>query len=177
MMYPGIPERTALNWQHRANGADYAAELAQVRAAKPDAPKPPGADHVAKVKKAADTWNEMAKAVRALYDNAMNWIAAGEEIDRQLEQMAKFTADSNTAMAVYVGRQFDAIRAYEEETAAIGMTRGELVALEVQRQAEIRDLRLSLEISVIHTAADRLASGLHADEGGIPEHAGEVALA
>ncbi len=105
-------------------------------------PKPPSADDNAKVKKAADTWNEFAAAIKAVYENALAWEVAGQQIEKQQADIAAAVADGNTAMAVYVDKQGEVVRAYEDQTDAIGATAEQLNAIELARQAEIRDLRL-----------------------------------
>jgi len=61
---------------------------------RPDAPKPPSAEHTTKVKKAADTWNEMAAAVRRAYENALNWELAGQKIEDQLNAISAAYAEA-----------------------------------------------------------------------------------
>lgn len=105
-------------------------------------PTPPSSDDTSKVKKAADTWSEFSAAIKAAYENALNWEIAGQQIAKQQEDIAAAIADSNTAMALYVDAQLQAVRGYDEQTRAIGATEQELSDLELARQAEIRDLRL-----------------------------------
>ncbi len=61
---------------------------------RPDAPKPPSAEHTTKVKKAADTWNEMAAAVKRAYENALNWELAGQKIEDQLNAISAAYAEA-----------------------------------------------------------------------------------
>lgn len=111
------------------------------RVDRPDAPSGPSGS-TTKVKKAADTWNEFAAAIKRVHDNAENWAKTELEIIKQQETLNKAIADGNTSMAVYVDKQSEAVRTYDEQTTAIGKTAEELNALELARQAEIRDMRL-----------------------------------
>ena len=93
-------------------------------------------------KKTADAFAGMKDAVTRLYDDAMNWIRAGEEIEEQQRAADEAYADAILTLRDLLDAKQEEIDTYERETAAIGKTRQELAALEIRRQAEIRDLRL-----------------------------------
>lgn len=97
----------------------------------------------AATKKAGDEFKKLSESIKASSrEVADGWSRAGDEVIEQLERIFDLVDDARVAMSLYVGAQFETIRAYEDQTAAIGKTRAELAAMEVARQAEIRDLRL-----------------------------------
>lgn len=104
--------------------------------------KAPVAALGAETKKTADLAKEMNAEFKRLYDQAQSNIQAVEDLWEAEEKLNAEIAAASTAMASYVGAQFDAVRAYDEQTAAIGRTRQELAEMDLARQREIRDLRL-----------------------------------
>lgn len=96
----------------------------------------------AAAKKTADDFKELYEQAQSNIQGMQDYWAELERVEEAERAVAEAIADANTAMAVHVDAQLEAVRTYEAETAAIGMTRQALADMAIARQAELRDIRL-----------------------------------
>lgn len=108
-----------------------------------DLPKAPVLEaKAAAAKKVADTSREAAAAVREWKEQEDALADAASRYSKIQDDLAKGISAMQADLAAYVDKQSEAVRQYDEQTRAIGATEQELNALELARQAEIRDMRL-----------------------------------
>lgn len=110
---------------------------------KPAALTVPGGDAAARsARAAAEAARLAAAATKEWKEQEDALFDAQQRHEKLMADLAKGIADMQSNFAAYIDKQHDAIRAYEEQTDAIGKTTEELNAIELARQAEIRDMRL-----------------------------------
>lgn len=87
--------------------------------------------------KVVDTYKAMANAIKVAYDNALNWIKAGEELDEIERKHVETLQASIQAEQKGIDQIRSVTEGYEKQTAAIGLTTEQLLRKEQARLVEL----------------------------------------
>jgi hypothetical protein len=97
---------------------------------------------IAKVKKAADGWKEFADAIKAAFDNALNWELAGQEIEKNQRAQLEVLDKMHETNARNIESVEKTTEGYQKQIDALTMTEEQLLLLDRAKLQAIVDARL-----------------------------------